>query len=171
LAVGVSAAGGLFLSRVSGRRYGFRALWRSVGSVLGRLRGARVASVVSLTIAGLVLMASAPRAEYVAVETGYRYHLQEESGYVSIPDVYCVPSHAYPTGSEGTYRVECAWTETQHPITIYRYRLWEIPVYSSIPLYWLDPGVFFVGFSLVCAALLLTAYWLARANNRLYGVE
>jgi len=162
--------GGLFLWKVSGRQFKIHHLFTKTlrvffAWVLPPWKTAlKVFIVVALISAGIFLIAIAPRTDTYTVTTGYRYLLEERPEQQFIPDYYC-KWVTTPTG----VAEQCGFA--YHPVTVYRYNLLGFEVKSTYAMWWLDPGLFLLGLTLIIAGLIVAAWLFTRVVNEAYGVK
>lgn len=155
--------GGLFIHFVSGKQAGKLSVAKSVAKIFfAWLYIPKVTVVVVLLAVGLGLMLLSPKCETVTIETGKWYSLQEMPIMKNIQDAVCYPV----TLPNGQTSIQCA--VLNRPVTIYRYNLISHTIYTGVPLWYLDMGLFFIGFALVITSLLIASLFIVRAVNRLY---
>ena len=162
--------GGLFVWKLSGREAKpytvFTKTWRTFFSWITPpwSRAWKVFLVVLFIALGLFLIASAPRTEIVKIETGKWYTLEETGVVKSIPDYYCAPVQT-PVGVS----TQCGYV--YHEVTVYRYNIHGYPIYSHVPLWWLDPGLLLLGLTFIIIGLIIAAASFVREVNKAYGVS
>ena len=162
--------GGIFLWKVSGRQFKiyhvFTKTWRTFFAwILPPWKTAiKVFIVVALISAGLFLIMISPRTETYTVTTGYRYILEENPAQQYIPDYYC-KTVMTPIGPAE----QCGYIS--HPVTFYKYNLLGFEVKSTYAMWWLDPGLFLLGLTLIIAGLIVAAWLFTKIVNEAYGVK
>ena len=152
--------GGLFLRKITNKESGVTVVAKKTARVFfAWALSAKVFVVIALITLGLAFLMMAPHHEIVMIPAGYAYRLEEHGGFHPVPDIYCHPV-TLPSG--GT-KIECS--EATHYVPVYRYSLIGREIYSSVPIYWLDPGFVLIGSGLIIVALILACYWMVKANN------
>lgn len=153
--------GGLFLRKITGGEVGVKYVAKKTAkTVFAWAFNVKVGVVIALVILGILFLALAPRGMVLMMPTGKAYRLIENVEYQGVPDVRC---HVVKNPNTGEIGTECV-TDT-HYVKVYRYTLIGRTIYSYMPLRWLDPGFVLLGMAFICAALILTAIWMVRANN------
>ena len=145
--VATALAGGVFVRRLSGRYTSWLDVLKSTLSWFKLFKNPLFLAILALTLVGLgLIMNSYTVRSTTSEQTSYRYLLGEQ------------PIH---------------WWMDTWVLTVYKYRLYEFPVKTIQIFYdsYFKPCEFFLGAALVIAALILTAYWLAKANNLKYGAK
>jgi len=144
----VGIAGGVFIRLLSGGYTGKADVLKSTFSWFKLFKNPRFLAVLALTLIGLGLIAHSYTVKTIEFEqtTGYKYLLGEQ------------PIHH--------------WMDTW-VLTVYKYRLYEYPVKVWTVFYdtFFKPLEFLAGAGLVMLALILTGYFLAKENNKIYGAK
>jgi hypothetical protein len=162
--------GGLFLWKVSGKQFKvhqvFTKTWKAFFAWITPpwKRALKVFIVVALISAGLYLIMLSPRTTTYTVTTGYRYLLEEQPEMKYVPDYWCTMTQT-PIGPTQ----QCGFAS--HPVTVYRYNLLGFQIQSTYAMWWLDPGLFLFGFTLIICGLLVAAWLFTRVVNEAYGVK
>jgi len=163
--------GGLFLWKISGKQYKIHQLFTSTFRAFFAWclppwgRALKIFIAVALISAGLLMIMISPRTETYTVVTGYRYILKETPSWQFVPDYWC----KLVTTPSGQFTEQCGFA--QRPVTVYRYNLMGFKIESMYAMWWLDPGMFLIGFTLIIIGLILVAYFLSKETNKAYGVE
>ena len=146
--IATGIAGGAFISRLSGRYTDKLDVLKSAFSWLKLFKNPRFLAILALTLIGLGLIVNSYTVKSTEFEhtTGYRYTLEEH------------PIHHWMD----------SWI-----LTVYKYRLYEYPVKTWDVFYdtYFKPNQFFIGVAFIMLALILTGYWLAKENNKIYGTK
>jgi len=144
LAIAAALCGGVLVRRLSGGYAGRLDVLKSALSWFRLFANPKFLAVLALSLAGLWLIASSHRVEAYPVEgVYYRYGLGEQQ----------------------------IWSEGK--LDYIKYTLYEYPVKTVTYVYnaYFQPAGFLIGLALIIAALALTGYWLAKANNELYQAK
>lgn len=156
--------GGVFIHYVSGKYTGKLGVLKTLArTFFAWAFSVKVLAVVVLIAIGFALIILAPRATVLTIHTGNKYLLDESSEPRYISDYWC-KQVLTPAGS---YEQQCGFT--MNTVYVYKYDLLEFKIYSDVPLWWLDPGMFLAGLAFITLGLLLSAFWLSKENNKLYG--
>jgi len=152
--------GGLFLRKITNKESGVTVVAKRTARVFfAWALSAKVFVVIALITLGLAFLMMAPHHEVIMIPAGYAYRLEEHGGFHPVPDLYCYPI----TLPGGETKFECS--EATHYVPVYRYTLIGEEIYSSVPIYWLDPGFVLIGMGFIIVALILACYWMVQANN------
>ena len=162
--------GGLFLNKISGKYLGkghlFKQTWKIVFAWITPpwRRALKVFVAVALIAGGLAMIGLSPRWWTYETTTGYSYRLEKHVEYQPILDYYC-KLITTPMGASQVCDYVTRWVKT------YRYELVESPVVTHFQTWYLEMGHVLIGMALIIAGLIVGAYFLAKANNQLYGVK
>jgi len=140
-------AGGIFIRLLSGGYAGRLGVLKSTFSWFRLFKNPRFLAVLVLTLLGLGLIIHSYTVNLIEYEaTAYRYLLGEQPIYNWVDDKL---------------------------ITTYKYRLHEIPIKTLATFYdtFFKPLEFFAGAALIVLALILTGFFLAKENNKIYGAK
>jgi hypothetical protein len=171
LVAGIAIAGYLFLRRVVAD--GDFSVFRKTANILvAPFHIIRVATVFILVVVGVAFLLMSPYYVTYPVTTGYRYELVPVYGTLRYIDAVCSATGGYTAGSTAVVVGNaCSFYER---FTLGRalvnVQLLETPVRTYITQLFFRPDFVLAGLAFLIAGLILTAYFLAKANNLLYDL-
>jgi hypothetical protein len=169
LVAGIAIAGYLFLRRVVAD--GDFSVFRKTANVLvAPFHIMRVAAVFILVVVGVAFLLMSPYYVTYPVTTGYRYELVPVYGTLRYTDAVCSATGGYTAGSTAVVVGNACNFYERFTLgkALVNVQLLETPVRTYITQLFFRPDFVLVGLAFLIAGLILTAYFLAKANNLLY---
>jgi hypothetical protein len=120
-------------------------------------------------VVGIAFLLLAPHYVTYSVTTGYQYELVPVYGTLRYIDAVCSATGGYTAGSSIVIGNACNFYErfTLDKVLV-GVQLLETPVKTYIIQLFFQPDFILIGLVFLVAGLILTAYFLAKANNELY---
>jgi hypothetical protein len=166
----IAIAGYLFLRRVVADG-DFSVFRKTAKIVIAPFHIMRVSAAIFVVV-GVAFLLMAPYYTTYMVTTGYRYELVPVYGTLRYIDAVCSATGGYTAGSTAVVVGNaCNFYER---FTLGRalvdVQLLETPVRTYITQLFFRPDFVLIGLVFLIAGLILTAYFLAKANNLLYDL-
>jgi hypothetical protein len=167
----IAIAGYLFLRRVVAD--GDFSVFRKTASILvAPFHIIRVAAVFILVVVGVVFLLLSPYYVTHSITTGYRYELVPVYGTLRYIDAVCSATGGYTAGSTAVVVGNACNFYERFTLgkALVDVQLLETPVRTYITQLFFRPDFVLIGLVFLIAGLILTAYFLAKANNLLYDL-
>ncbi|MEM2941386.1 MAG: hypothetical protein QW304_07560 [Thermoproteota archaeon] len=168
IAVAVFMLGGYLFLRKIGAEQPFNAVKKPIRILFAPFYIPKVALAVFFLALGIAFFMAAPYYHTYQIVTGYRYRLELESNVLRYLDSICSATRAdLETKMVGQ---ACSFL-TRYTLdrAVTSARLVETPVYTGVSQLFLRADFVLLGIAFTLVGLILTAYFLVKANNRLSG--